>query len=89
MEEMGLTGATSTVPGPLLPESEQAGEGEREKTHPWPLFCLPVSVLVPPIGQTKLQPDMTLSLGICRPQPPGAQRKTGNVDNGYREAQGE
>lgn len=89
MEERGLTGATSSVLGPLLPESEQAGEGEREKTHPWPLFCLPVSVLVPPIGQTKLQPDMTLSLGICRPQPPGAQRKTGNVDNGYREAQGE
>lgn len=43
---------------------------------PVSLFCLPVSVLVPPIGQTKLQPDVTLGLGVCRPQPPGAQRRT-------------
>lgn len=90
MEERGLTGATSTAPVPLLPDSGRAGEGEGEKT-PRPLFrlpvspppsglspafpslvCLPVSVLVPPIGQTKLQPDVTLGLGVCRPQPPGA-----------------
>ena len=78
MEERGLTGAASTAPVPLLPESERAGEAS-EKRRPGlssafqSLFRLPVSVLVPPIGQTKLQPDVTLGLGVCRPQPPEAQ----------------